>query len=80
MKLIIAMIPHDSAAQVVDALTRQEFGVTRINTFSGFMRRGNATLLVGVDDEHLGTASDIMSAATNKGRFYVFDVDRYERI
>ncbi|MHB9091220.1 MAG: cyclic-di-AMP receptor, partial [Chloroflexota bacterium] len=47
MKLILAIIPSDDAGGIVDSLTHEEIGVTRINTVSGFMKKGNATLLIG---------------------------------
>ena len=36
------------------------FGVTKLATTGGFLRAGNTTLLVGVDDERFQTAMDII--------------------
>jgi uncharacterized protein YaaQ len=58
MKLLIAVVQTDDAAVLTDALVRREIGVTRIDTSGGFLRRGNSTIVIGVDadrvDEVLG--------------------------
>ena len=51
MKLVAAIVQDHDASAVIDALVAGEFRATRINTVGGFLKRGNATILVGVDDE-----------------------------
>ncbi len=51
MKLIIAIVKDSDALAVSDALVEQQFGVTRIASTGGFLRRGNVTLLIGVEAE-----------------------------
>ena len=51
MQLIIAVVGEDDADQVVEALVEQEFRTTRINTAGGFFKKGNATLLIGVEED-----------------------------
>ena len=80
LKLIVAIVPADDAGGIVDGLTQQEFGVTRINTVSGFLKKGNATLLVGVDDGKVSEALDLIASRARKGRTFVLDVERYERL
>ena len=50
MKLIIAIINRDDANAVTRALTKQGFSSTKLATTGGFLKSGNTTLLVGVDD------------------------------
>ena len=50
MKLIIAIVNHDDANAVTRALTQAGFSSTKLATTGGFLRAGNTTLLVGVDD------------------------------
>ena len=50
MKLIMAIVRDRDASTVIDELTRRGYGVTRINTYGGFLKRGNATILTGVED------------------------------
>jgi uncharacterized protein YaaQ len=47
-KLVVAIVHSDDANAVVDALLHAGHRLTRLNTAGGFLRRGNATLLVGV--------------------------------
>ena len=50
MKLILAIINFDDANAVTHALTKKGFSSTKLATTGGFLRAGNTTLLVGVDD------------------------------
>src|SRR5512140_1277804 len=50
-KLVLAIVQDQDASRVVDALVADNLGATRINTHGGFLKRGNATLLVGVDSD-----------------------------
>ena len=50
MKLILAIVSNDDSGAVSSALTREGFSVTKLATTGGFLRAGNTTLLVGVDD------------------------------
>jgi uncharacterized protein YaaQ len=49
MNLIIAIVQDEDAGPVIQALIGAGHRVTRINTAGGFLRRGNATLLIGVE-------------------------------
>jgi uncharacterized protein YaaQ len=49
----MSIVRDQDAARVIDALVAREFRATRINTAGGFLKRGNATLLVGVQDEEV---------------------------
>ncbi len=57
MKLIVAIVQAQDAHNLVRALTAQGHRSTRINTAGGFLREGNATILVGVDD---GQVDDVI--------------------
>jgi uncharacterized protein YaaQ len=51
MKLVIAIVQDDDAANLVARLTKEGFRVTKLATTGGFLRAGNTTLLVGVEEE-----------------------------
>lgn len=53
MKLILAVVQHQDANDVVSALTREEFRVTRISSQGGFLREGNVTLMISVEDQQV---------------------------
>ena len=50
MKLIFAIVQNDDSKRLIRALVQHRISVTRISTTGGFLRAGNTTLLVGVDD------------------------------
>lgn len=60
MKLIIAIINHDDAGAVIQELTKSGFSSTKLATTGGFLRAGNVTILVGVDEEKVQSAIDVI--------------------
>jgi len=59
-KLVLAIVQDQDASRVVDALVADNLGATRINTHGGFLKRGNATLLVGVDADEVDRVIQII--------------------
>ena len=51
MKLLISVINSDDTHPLIDALMSDGYRATTISTTGGFLREGNATLLIGVADE-----------------------------
>lgn len=60
MKMILAVIDKDDAHDVVSNLSKEGFSITRLSTTGGFLRAGNVTILVGVDDEKTQSAISII--------------------
>ena len=60
MKLIIAIVQDEDASRLIGALMGEGYGVTKLATTGGFLRAGNTTLLVGVEDEKLEDAKAII--------------------
>jgi uncharacterized protein YaaQ len=67
VKLLLSILDDRSAGRVADALVAKRYGVTRINTVGGFLKRGNATLLVGVEDGQVDEALQLMREAYGAG-------------
>ncbi|MFV9503614.1 MAG: cyclic-di-AMP receptor [Oscillochloridaceae bacterium umkhey_bin13] len=53
MKLVLAIVQHQDASNLVDALNEQGFRVTRLSSQGGFLREGNVTLMISVTDEQV---------------------------
>ena len=53
MKLLICVVNSDDAHPLIDALMGEGYRATMISTTGGFLREGNATLLIGVADENV---------------------------
>ena len=60
MKLIIAIVQDEDASRLVNQLMKNGFGVTKLASTGGFLRAGNTTLLIGVDEEKLHSVMDII--------------------
>ena len=60
MKLIIAIVQDEDASRLVSKLMTEGYGVTKLATTGGFLRAGNTTLLVGVDDEKFDGAMAVI--------------------
>ena len=60
MKLIFAIVSNDDSAQVSAILTRNGFSVTKLATTGGFLMAGNTTFLLGVDEDKVETAIDLI--------------------
>ena len=60
MKLIVAIVQDEDASRLVSNLMSEGFGVTKLATTGGFLRSGNTTLLIGVDDDKFDGAMKIV--------------------
>ena len=53
MKLVIAIVQDEDAVRLVGKLMDEGFSATKLATTGGFLRAGNTTLLIGVDEAKL---------------------------
>ena len=60
MKMIIAIVSNDDANKVQKGLVKEKFFATRLATKGGFLREGNQTFLIGVNDEKVPEVLDII--------------------
>ena len=60
MKLIIAIVQDEDASRLVSNLMNAGFGVTKLATTGGFLRAGNTTLLIGVDEPKFDEAMGVI--------------------
>ena len=51
MKLVIAIINSDDSSAVMSNLTKAGYTVTKLSTSGGFLKAGNVTLLIGVEEK-----------------------------
>ncbi|MEK6721808.1 MAG: cyclic-di-AMP receptor [Chloroflexota bacterium] len=51
MKLVVAIVHHEDAGSLVDALLEREYRATRLQSSGGFLKQSNATIMVGVEDD-----------------------------
>ena len=60
MKLVIAVVQGEDAAQTVQALSNAGISVTKMASSGGFLQQGNATLLIGVDHDKVEAAMELI--------------------
>jgi hypothetical protein len=80
MKLLVFVTEYSVADPTVDALVEQGFRVTRLASTGGFLRKGNTTLLVGVEDNAVERAVTIAHRTAPGALVITLDLERYERI
>ena len=60
MKLIIAIVQDEDSNRLVNQLMNEGLGVTKLATTGGFLRAGNTTLLIGVEEDRYQHAMEII--------------------
>ena len=80
MKLLVFVAEDSVADPTVDALIEQGFRVTRLASTGGFLRKGNTTLLVGVEENAVDRAITIVRGAAPGALAISLDLERYERV
>ena len=53
MKLIFAVVHDDDTNKAVRHLNEKRYRVTKLSSTGGFLRKGNTTLMIGVEDEQV---------------------------
>ena len=66
MKLIIAIVQDEDSTDVIEALTEENYRVTKLATTGGFLKSGNTTLMVGIEEEKVQAVIDIIKNICKK--------------
>ncbi len=66
MKLIFAVINDDDVRGVTDALTESEVQATRLSSTGSFLKAGNTTLLICLDDDKVGEVIELIRSHCKK--------------
>ncbi len=88
MKMIIAIIRDNDNDPVSQGLISSGFRVTRIASTGGFLRRGSTTLIIGVSDEKVDEAIQVIKETTTtpedanmkRATLFVLNVDQFTQI
>lgn len=62
MKLLISIVQDADVNFLMDALTENGYRVTRLSTTGGFLKKGNTTLLIGVEEDKLDEVLGIIES------------------
>jgi uncharacterized protein YaaQ len=87
MKLMIVIVHDTDDENVIQELVKQGYRVTRMASTGGFLRRGNVTLLIGVEEEKVEPVFDLLretcrpaDAAQHRATVFVVDMPHFEQI
>ncbi|MDQ0158429.1 cyclic-di-AMP receptor [Alkalibacillus sp. S2W] len=60
MKLILAIVQDKDANRLADALADNDYQSTKLSSSGGFLKEGNTTLMIGVHEDHVDHALEII--------------------
>jgi uncharacterized protein YaaQ len=60
MKLLMTIVSSDDSRDVLNRLTKAGLRATVISTTGGFLREGNTTILLGVEDDRVSQVVDVI--------------------
>jgi uncharacterized protein YaaQ len=80
VKLIVSISPDSDANHLIDSLMAHDFRATRINSSGGFLKRGNATVVIGVEDDRVEEVVRLVQESAEHANVYVLNVARHERL
>ncbi|ASW42112.1 cyclic-di-AMP receptor [Clostridium isatidis] len=66
MKLVIAIVQDDDSAELIDSVTEAGFRVTKLATTGGFLKAGNTTLIIGVEEEKVNYVISLIEDTCKK--------------
>ena len=87
MKIILAVVRDIDSDPVINTLVNKGFRVTRLASTGGFLRRGNVTLLIGIDEDQVETLINLLKETVSEPEIdqhrvtlFVMDAIGFEQI
>ena len=86
MKMIIVIIKDNDADTLTQAFTAASLRVTRVASTGGFLRSGVVTMLLGVDEEQVDTAIQVVKNSlppkgdAKRATLFVVPVNHFEQV
>ena len=72
MKLIIAIVNDEDSLDLIDALTEEHYRVTKLATTGGFLKSGNTTVMIGIEEEKVQSVIDIIKDVCKQRKEMMF--------
>jgi uncharacterized protein YaaQ len=87
MKLMIVIVRDIDEENVIQMLVKDNYRVTRMASTGGFLRRGNVTMLIGVESDKVEAVFELLRQACRPGdpnhhraTVFVVDMPYFEQI
>src|SRR5579871_5631256 len=71
MKLVLAIVQDRDVDLAIERLTQEKIAVTRVATTGGFLRQGNSTLLIGVDESKIDHINAILRDTCQRRKMFM---------
>lgn len=71
IKLVLAIVQEKDAGRLIDALTEDGVQATMLASTGGFLREGNSTILVGIEDNQLAPVLGTIQKCSHRREQYV---------
>ena len=75
MKLLLAIVNNDDAHYVNTSLTSAGFHVTKISSTGGFLMNGNSTFIIGLEDNQVDEALEVIKQHSQKRQMNMPPID-----
>ncbi|MFH5186720.1 cyclic-di-AMP receptor [Paenibacillus sp. TAB 01] len=62
MKLVIAVVQDKDSNRLSNALIKEGFRATKLASTGGFLRAGNTTFMIGIEDERINEVMTVIKA------------------
>lgn len=88
MKMIVCILQDSDKDEVANALNRAGFPVTLLPSTGAYFRRGNATMITGVEDDKVEQAIQIIrdnvqepeEPGMKRATLFVINVDQFQQV
>lgn len=88
MKMIVCILQVSDRDEVASALNEAGFPVTMLPSTGAYFRRGNATMIAGVEDEKVEEALQIIrdtvkdpdTPGMKRATLFVMNVDQFQQV
>ena len=87
MKLMFIIVRDVDGDKVIQVLVEHQFRVTRVASTGGFLRRGNVTLMLGLEQGQVQPVIDLLrqtcgpaDGSQHRATLFVVDMPYFEQI
>ena len=88
MKMIVCILQDSDKDEVLTALNQAKFQATLLPSTGAYFRRGNATLMIGVEDEQVDAAIQVVrdtlgnpeQTGVKRATVFVMNVDQFIKV
>ena len=80
MKLLVVIVQDNDVNLLMDDLVENKYSVTKLATTGGFLKEGNTTLLIGVDEEKVQDCIALIDRNCKKRRSTTFISPSTQRV